>query len=65
MNARKNKKKFLHIDEAARYIGVAAVTLRRWDEQGKLTPARRTLGGWRLYTMEQLDQAGGTLWKKR
>ena len=37
------------ISEMARRLGVAAVTLRRWDREGKLRPVLRTLGGHRRY----------------
>ena len=63
--AEKHERKFLHTNEAAQYVGVSVATLRRWEGQGKLIPARRTLGGWRLYTREQLDQAWEALCEKR
>ena len=37
------------IGEMARKLGVAVVTLRRWDRQGKLKPLFRTIGGHRRY----------------
>jgi len=42
------------IGEMARKLGVAVVTLRRWDRQGKLKPLFRTIGGHRRYG----DEAG-------
>lgn len=41
--------RLLSIGEAARALGVAEATLRRWHRQGKLAPASRTLGGHRRY----------------
>ena len=37
------------IGEAAALLGVAVVTMRRWDREGRLAPAARTLGGHRRY----------------
>jgi predicted site-specific integrase-resolvase len=37
------------IGEMARRLGVAVVTLRRWDREGRLKPTLRTLGGHRRY----------------
>jgi predicted site-specific integrase-resolvase len=37
------------ISEMARRLGVAVVTLRRWDREGKLKPTLRTCGGHRRY----------------
>ena len=35
------------IGEMARRLGVAVVTLRRWDREGKLKPLFRTIPLWR------------------
>ncbi len=43
----------LTIQEAADFLGVSAKTLRRWEQQSLLTPAR-TIGNQRRYTQEQL-----------
>ena len=37
------------IGEMAHRLGVAIVTLRRWDKEGKLKPLFRTIGGHRRY----------------
>jgi len=42
------------ITEAAGILGVAAVTLRLWERQGKITSSR-TAGGQRRYSEEDLD----------
>ena len=39
----------LPIGEMARSLGVAVVTLRRWERSGKLKPTLRTAGGHRRY----------------
>ena len=46
------------ISEAAARIGVSVGTLRRWDREGLLTPAR-TLGGDRRYTEDDIHKATG------
>jgi predicted site-specific integrase-resolvase len=40
----------------AKLAGVLVKTLQRWDREGKIKPAARTLGKRRLYTPEQLNQ---------
>jgi DNA (cytosine-5)-methyltransferase 1 len=37
------------IGEAARLLGVSEVTLRRWDRDGKFSPHRHPMSGYRLY----------------
>lgn len=46
--------KFVSISEAAEALGVAAITLRRWEVSGKLIPVR-TKGGARRYDMSILN----------
>ncbi|MEI7690499.1 MAG: helix-turn-helix domain-containing protein [bacterium] len=47
-------KRLLSIGEAAKYLGISAMTLRRWDESGKLK-ALKSPGGWRYYEREMLE----------
>jgi putative resolvase len=47
--------KFLTIKEASDYFGVTPQTLRRWEKQGKLIPAKRTQGKQRRYDPAQLS----------
>ena len=42
------------ISQAARYLGVNIMTLRRWDEDGKLKPIK-TIGKHRRYDINDLD----------
>lgn len=42
------------IGDAAEYLGVHKSTLRRWDSTGQLK-SNRTLGGYRYYLKEDLD----------
>ena len=46
--------KFVSIKEASSFLGVSTQTLRRWERQGKLVPAKRTPGGQRRYDISQL-----------
>jgi putative resolvase len=42
---------FLRISDAARFLGVCAKTLRRWDAAHRVTPAFRTVGAHRRYDL--------------
>lgn len=48
-----------YINEFAKIIGVAPITLRRWDKDGWLIPYRRTRGnkGLRCYSKDQINLA--------
>lgn len=48
-------KRLVGIGEAAKALGVTPLTLRRWDESGKLKPARVTEGGRRRYDLAKLQ----------
>ena len=41
--------------KAAKYLGIAIGTLRRWDREGRLVPAVRTETNRRMYTEAQLQ----------
>ena len=45
----------MSISEAAKVVGVAPGTLRRWEREGKIKP-ERTAGGNRRYTLAMLKQ---------
>ncbi|MBU2768136.1 MerR family DNA-binding transcriptional regulator [Acidithiobacillus ferrivorans] len=47
---------YVTIQEAANLLGVSADTLRRWEEENRFLPDRRTAGGWRLYDRERVKQ---------
>jgi excisionase family DNA binding protein len=51
----KNLKSYMTIGEAARFLGVTAMTLRRWDKAGKLQPRRNPLNNYRLYRRSELE----------
>ena len=46
----------LTIKEAAEYLGVSEVTLRRWDVAGKFTATRHPINGYRLYRRKDLER---------
>lgn len=47
-------RKLVSISEAAKALGVTPLTLRRWDESGKLKPDLVTEGGRRRYDLSRL-----------
>ncbi len=52
---RNRKERLLRAKEAAEYLGVSLVTLRRMEKQGALSPYR-TPGGHRRYSVEMLEE---------
>lgn len=46
----------LTIGELARRLGVSADTLKRWEENGKIPKPRRTIGGWRIYSEDEVKR---------
>lgn len=50
------KTQYLKIGEFARAIGVSENTLRIWDKQGVLTPHHKTPYGYRVYTLDQVQE---------
>src|SRR6516225_4947848 len=49
------EKDYLTIQQAARYVGVSAQTLRRWDAEGKLKSVRHPGNDYRYYKRSDLD----------
>ena len=49
-----SNEEWLPIGEAARLLGVSVETVRRWERQGRITPARRTLGGQRRFLRDDI-----------
>jgi len=52
----KNFSEYLSIDEAAKILGVNKMTLRRWDNSGKLKSYRHPINKYRLYKREELER---------
>ena len=46
---------YLTVGQAASHLGVSKDTLRRWDNDGKLTARRHPVTGFRLYPLAELD----------
>lgn len=46
--------KLLSISQAAKVLGVAESTLRRWESEGRLVPDERTKGGQRRYRLSSI-----------
>ena len=50
-----NLKDYLNIKQASELLGVSSMTLRRWDNSGKLKSYRHPLNKYRLYKKEELE----------
>ena len=48
-------KKFLTVREVARLIGVTPLTVRNWDQRGKLIAYRNPVNNYRLYKIEDIE----------
>lgn len=48
--------RFMETSDVARTLGVAVATLRKWERQGKLPPPIRTMGGRRLFRLEEVEE---------
>jgi len=42
--------------EAARQIGISAITLKRWLLQKKVSEVARNRNGWRIFTQADIDR---------
>jgi len=49
-----NFKGYLTVKQAAKFLGVAVMTLHRWDAKGKLKALRHPINHYRLYKMSEL-----------
>ncbi len=47
---------YFTIKEAAEFIGVSEMTLRRWDSSGKLESYRHPINNYRLYKKKDLEK---------
>src|SRR5688500_8981398 len=48
-------KDYLKVQQASRYLGVSAQTLRRWDAEGKLKSVRHPGNDYRYYKRSDLE----------
>lgn len=46
--------RFIKIGKAAEILGVSIQTLRRWEEIGRISPMKRSVGGTRYYDLDKL-----------
>lgn len=48
-------KKFLNVNEVAKLLGVTPLTIRNWDQKGKLTAYRHPMNNYRLYKVGDVE----------
>ena len=48
-------KKFLTVNDVARLMGVSPLTIRNWDQKGKLRAYRNPLNNYRMYKVEEVE----------
>jgi DNA-binding transcriptional MerR regulator len=60
--ARNAKPKLLTIKKAASLLGVAEVTLRRWDSAGKFKARRHPMNGYRMYAEKDVLRLRDRIW---
>lgn len=56
---------FLSIKEAAKMIGVSALTLRNWDNSGKFTASRHPINNYRVYRKAEVEMLIEDMKQKR
>ena len=49
-------KKYLTVKEVARVLGVAPLTIRKWDKKGVLIAYRNPVNNYRLYKVEDVEE---------
>lgn len=54
--SRRGQPVLVTIKDAAKVLGVAEITLRRWDAAGKFTAHRHPVNGYRLYQVSELER---------
>ncbi len=48
-------KKYLTVNDVARLMGVSPLTVRNWDQKGKLTAYRNPVNNYRMYKIEDVE----------
>ncbi|MBX4211356.1 MAG: MerR family DNA-binding transcriptional regulator [Candidatus Yanofskybacteria bacterium] len=48
-------KKFLSVKEVAKLMGVTPLTVRNWDQRGKLVAYRNPVNNYRMYKVEDVE----------
>lgn len=49
------ERKYLSIQEAAKFLRVSPLTLRNWDKRGVLAAYRNPANNYRVYRLDQLE----------
>lgn len=49
-------KRFLNVKEVARLLGVTPLTVRNWDQKGKLAAYRNPMNNYRMYKIEDVEK---------
>lgn len=57
-------KEYLTISETAKLLNKSTKTLRRWDEEGKLTAIREPMSNYRVYKREEVETLFADFLKK-
>ena len=60
-----NFKEYLTVKDTAEFLGVAIMTLHRWDAAGKLKATRHPINNYRLYKRSDLKKLLQKLTKTR
>jgi len=61
----KGRPRLLRIKEAASILGVAEVTLRRWDALGKFKAGRHPINNYRVYAERDVIRLRDRIWAGR
>lgn len=48
-------KQYLTVNEVAKILGVSPLTIRNWDQKGRLVAYRNPLNNYRLYKTEDVE----------
>lgn len=48
-------KKFLSVKEVSKLMGVTPLTIRNWDQKGKLLAYRNPVNNYRMYKVEDVE----------
>jgi len=50
-----NLRGYMTVKEAAKFLGISTMTLRRWDNGKKLKAKRHPMNNYRLYCQKELE----------
>lgn len=49
-------KQYLTVNEVAKILGVSPLTIRNWDQKGRLVACRNPLNNYRLYKTDDVEK---------